>query len=183
MSDPTNIAFIGARGAGKSKLSRKFGKRSGRVVLSTDSLVSYEAGGRTVAQIVAAEGWPGFRDREYELLAKIGDMRDIVVDCGGGILVEAGGPDAPAGAEIFSERKAAKLKEIAHVVYIYRDIDWLIGRVAEDSNRPDLGGDYRRLLERRLPWYERIADTTLDMDGREIDYGLEALARRFDPAD
>ena len=180
MSDRTNIAFIGARGAGKSKLSRKFGKRSGRVVLSTDSLVSYEAGGRTIAQIVAAEGWPGFRDREFDLLAKIGDMRDIVVDCGGGILVEATA-DAPAGTELFSERKAAKLKEIAHVVYIYRDIDWLIGRVAEDSSRPDLGGDYRQVLARRLPWYEKIADTTLDMDGREIEYGLDALMRRFDP--
>ncbi|MCR9144715.1 MAG: shikimate kinase [bacterium] len=180
MSDRTNIAFIGARGAGKSKLSRKFGKKSGRVVLSTDSLVSYEAGGRTVAQIVEAEGWPGFRDREFELLETIGDMQNIVVDCGGGILVEASATDdAPAGSELFSERKAAKLKEIAHVVYIYRDIDWLIGRVAEDSNRPDLGGDYRKLLERRLPWYEQIADTTLDMDGREIEYGLDVLLRQF----
>ncbi len=179
MSDRTNIAFIGARGAGKSKLSRKFGKKSGRVVLSTDSLVSYEAGGRTVAQIVTDEGWTGFREREFALLEKFGDMRDIVIDCGGGILVEAPAAGDAPGSESFSERKAAKLKEIAHVIYIYRDMDWLVGRVAEDSSRPDLGGDYRRLLERRLPWYESVADTVLDMDGREIEYGIEALMRKF----
>lgn len=182
MPNRTNIALIGARGAGKSKLSRKFGKRSGRVVLSTDSLVSYEADGRTVAQIVTDEGWTGFRDREYELLGKIGEMSNIVIDCGGGILVDVGPPDAPAGTESFSERKAQRLKEIAHIVYIKRDMDWLVGRVAEDSNRPDLGGDYRRLLERRLPWYESVADTILDMDGRDIEDGLDELQQMFQNA-
>lgn len=171
----TNIALIGARGAGKSKLSRKLGKRSGRVVLSTDSLVSYEAGGRTIERIVADEGWRGFRDREYDLLKKLSGMRNILIDCGGGILVEAAPDDAPAGTEIFSERKAALLKQSAHVIYIRRDMDWLIGRVSEDSNRPDLGGDYQRLLERRLPWYESVADTILEMDGRDIEDGLDEL--------
>jgi shikimate kinase len=178
MQDKTNIAFIGARGAGKSKLSRKFGKRTGRVVLSTDTLVSYEAGGRTVARIVADEGWAGFRAREAALLDKIGAMREIVIDCGGGILVDTGG-DLPDGSEVFSERKAAKLRSIAHIVYIRRDLDWLIDRVGQDAQRPDLGGDYRRLLERRLPWYEQVADTVLEMDGRDIEDGLAWLCERF----
>lgn len=175
----TNIALVGARGAGKSKLSRKFGKRTGRVTLSTDSLICYEADGRTVASIVASEGWQGFRDREHALLEKLSGMRNVLVDCGGGILVDLGPAGSEPGTEIFSERKAALLKKSAHVVYIRRSIPWLVGRVSQDSNRPDLGGDYRDLLERRLPWYEQVADTILDMDGREIEWGQRALLERF----
>ena len=179
MLNKNNIAFIGARGAGKSKLSRKFGKKSNRVVLSTDSLVSYEADGRTIAEIVSDEGWPGFRNREYELLQKIGGMREIVIDCGGGILVEPGPAGSPAGSEIFSERKAKLLKDTAHIIYIRRSVPWLVGRVSHDSSRPDLGGDYAQLLERRLPWYESVADTVLEMDGREIEDALAELLQRF----
>lgn len=154
-------------------------------MLSTDTLISYEAGGRTISDIVAAEGWPGFRGREFALLKKIGTMRNIIVDCGGGILIEAPEP-APTGApvpdEIFSDRKADVLRNAATVVYVKRDIDWLIGKVFDgDAARPDLGGDYRTLLERRLPWYEHVADHVLDMHGREVEDAVQELLSRYYP--
>jgi shikimate kinase len=170
-----NIAFIGARGAGKSKLSRKLGKLSGRVVLSTDTLISYEAQGRRISDIVSAEGWIGFRNREYDLLRKLSAMTGVVIDCGGGILVEAD----TGGGETFSERKCNLLKEMATVVYIRRDMDWLLSRGAADAVRPKLADDYAATLRRRLPWYERAADLTLDMTGLEIDAALERLQREL----
>lgn len=178
-----NFAFVGARGAGKSKLSRKLSKRLNRVVFSTDTLVCYEAGGKRIQDIVADEGWPAFREREYNVLRNLSGMRDIFLDCGGGLLVEA--PDLtrdPEAVERFSKRKAKLLKDMARVIYVQRDLDWLVAKAGEhtnDGNRPNLGGDYRRLLERRLPWYESVADYTLDMRHRSLEDALDLLDREL----
>ena len=159
-----SIALIGARGAGKSRLSRKLGKKLERSVFSTDTQISFEAGGRTIQQIVSDEGWTGFRDREYEILQKVSSMQPAIIDCGGGILVEA--PES-RGIESFSQRKAAILQEYCIVVYIKRPMSWLLGKVEESASRPNLGGEpYEELLNRRLPWYEQVADIVLDADGK-----------------
>ena len=156
-----SIALIGARGAGKSRLSRKLGKRMGRVVFSTDTQVCFQCGGKTVQQIVSEVGWTGFRDLEYEILSRLCPMRSSIIDCGGGILVEA--PTEAEPAETFSARKARLLKEHCVVVYLNRPMSWLLSRVEPSAARPTLSADpYEELLQRRMPWYEQIADVTLD---------------------
>lgn len=160
-SQQKSLALIGARGAGKSRLSRKLGKRMGRAVFSTDTQISFAAGGLTVEQIVAREGWSGFRRREYEILQTICDMENAIIDCGGGILVEA--PAEGERIETFSARKARLLKEHCIVVYLKRPMSWLLEKGQVSSSRPDLGGEsYEDLLKRRLPWYEEVADVVLD---------------------
>lgn len=175
MSGNKTIALIGGRGAGKSKISRKLGKRLGRLVLSTDALIGFEAGGLTTASIVEQEGWQGFRDREYNILARCASMPGIVLDCGGGMPVDL----SANGEEIFSERKAQLLREHTFVIYIKRNMDWLLSRGLADANRPGLSADYRALLERRLPWYERLADAVLEMDNRSVPQGVEWIVTRL----
>jgi len=171
-----SIAFIGGRGAGKSRISRKFGKLSGRLTLSTDTLVCYEAGGLTIARIVEREGWVSFRNREAALLEKVVAMQDLVIDCGGGILVDA--PSEANGLETLSTQKLASLKK-CEVIYVKRDMTWLLEKALADANRPDLGGTYRALLERRLPWYEAAADCILDMRAMDTDDAIETLVRKY----
>jgi len=174
-----NLAFIGARGAGKSRISRKLGKLTGRTVLSTDTLISYEANGASIPAIVKEEGWGGFRSREYAVLKKISIMENIIIDCGGGILVEVPEENDPENKEILSERKLHLLKSIATVIYVKRDIEWLIKKVAGDPSRPDLSGDYRTLLMRRLPWYEDAADYILDMESLNSENVITILMDKF----
>ena len=171
------IAIIGARGAGKSKLSRKFAKMTGRLVLSTDTLVCYEAGGIPVSEIVRMYGWNNFRDREFELLGKLKSMQNVVIDCGGGMIVEA--PEAEGAEESFSRRKVDLLKSFSRVLYIKRDLDWLLSRSLKDSNRPDLNGHYENVLLKRLPWYEAAADEIVDMRGLDADLAAEHLAGKY----
>ena len=179
----TNIALIGGRGAGKSKISRKFGKLSGRVVMSTDTLISYEAGGITIARIVEENGWRDFRNKEYQILEKLNALNNIIIDCGGGIMVEA--PDESVGEtiETYSERKIEILKSNATVVYVKRSMKWLIGKSGHDSSRPDLVGEYSTLLERRFPWYEKTADFILDMKEIEVVDAIKILIDRFGVVD
>jgi shikimate kinase len=168
----SNIALIGPRGAGKSRLSRKLGRLLGKSVFSIDTLISYEAGGITISEIVKQEGWRAFREREFEVLKKVCGMNGVIIDCGGGILVEA--PDGEGTVETFSERKAALLSRSASIIYVKRDLEWLLKKVKRDSGRPDLIGDYEEVLQRRFPWYESVADFTLDMSTLDTE---EALVR------
>lgn len=173
-----NVALIGGRGAGKSKVSRRLSKLTGWPVMSTDILVAYEAGGLSVEKIVAKEGWSGFRAREFAILEKLKLMQEVIIDCGGGILVEAPAADGSAG-ETFSKRKSELLRSYATLVYIKRPMSWLLEKARKDSNRPDLVGNYVELLERRLPWYEQAADQILDLgDGAAAD-GAETLRDRL----
>ncbi len=176
---PSSLAFIGPRGAGKSKLSRKFGRRVDMPVFSTDTLVSYEAGGRSIPRLVAEEGWASFREREAAILKKLSGMRHIVLDCGGGILVEA--PAAEGAPETFSENKATLLRSCSRIVYIKRSMDWLLEKVKDDSSRPSLSAAraYEEILRRRLPWYEQTADFILEMGDHSIEEAIGIVLARF----
>lgn len=173
-----NIALIGARGAGKSRLSRKLGKSSGRTVFSTDTLISYEANGMSIPELVKREGWAGFREREFNILKTLSKMEGIILDCGGGILIEVP-DDTSSGLERFSERKAALLHSCASVIYIKRNTDWLLKKVSGDPNRPDLTGPYLELLERRLPYYEKAADCIIDLDILSTEDAINKIAEIY----
>ncbi|WP_407658885.1 shikimate kinase, partial [Leptospira soteropolitanensis] len=63
-----NIIFIGARGAGKSKVSRSLSKKTDFPVVSTDSIAVYETGGISIPSFVEKFGWKQFRELEYSIL-------------------------------------------------------------------------------------------------------------------
>jgi shikimate kinase len=169
-----NLALIGARGAGKSKLSRKLSKALARPSFSTDEMISYESGGYTIEHLVEQRGgWTGFRDREFFVLEKISRMNNIIVDCGGGILVEA--PKSSKSNETFSKRKADCLKKYCFTVYLRRPEDVLLQKLNPDPNRPNLTGDYQDVLKRRYPWYESCADLVVDLDDGPAKNGLDQI--------
>lgn len=182
-TEKRNIAFIGARAAGKSRMSRKVSKLTGRVALSTDNLISYEAGGLTVDEIVRREGWKGFRDREYDILRKLASMKDVIIDCGGGILIEPPLPDDPEKRELRSARKIELLKESCYVVYLKRSAAWLLDKTfRKDAQRPELEGAYETLLARRFPLYEEVSDLVLDLDLLDMDDAIRMVVSGISPA-
>ena len=158
-----NLVIVGMRGAGKSNVSRRLALISKRPALSTDDLVRYETG-CSIPDFVQQEGWSAFRDVEYQVLQKLLAMESAIVDCGGGIMVDLD----DSGSEIFSERKAELLSQLGRVVFLAGDLDRLAAK-ANRGARPVLSEQVsvREIMERRLPWYERIADVTIDIEGRK----------------
>ena len=169
-----NIALIGARGAGKSKLARRLKKMCGRPVMSTDSLLSYENGGLSIAEIVEQLGWPALRRLEYEILLKLSQVQNVILDCGGGILVDVKAKDKGEYKEYYSKDKAKLLKKHCHIIYLHWSKTYLIGKDMASAERPPLFlfGDYRKLLKERLPYYKKTADLIIIME----DYSLEEAA-------
>ena len=157
-----NLALIGGRGCGKTSISKRVSLANrGFMLFSTDALIRYEAGGLTVPEIVDAHGWPHFRDLEFEVLDKLTKMkRGVLLDCGGGIMVDLD----EQGDEIFSERKVERLRADGIVVYLKRDHQFLADKIAGDENRPDLSEtkSFLEIMERREPWYVRAAHHVLE---------------------
>lgn len=107
-------------------------------------------------------------------------MSNIIIDCGGGILVEAA-PN-PQAEELFSDRKTGLLHGSAQIVLLKRDIDRLIEKSLESHSRPELDnpkGGYPEIMRRRMAWYEREADYILDMELLSIEEATELIRKRY----
>ena len=161
MEQKSNLALIGPRGVGKSTVAKLISEKLNRPLFIIDELVQYEAEGNSIEQIVDSGGWSSFRDLELFVLNKLTKCSNSIIDCGGGILVEA--PSGASMYESFSERKFEQLSHCAKLVYLQRPLEQLVGLVPLDSNRPKLADDYKQLLARRLPWYEKAADVVAEI--------------------
>jgi shikimate kinase len=174
-----NLVLIGGRGSGKSALCRRIQRMNKHFTLfALDELIRYEAGGVGIPEIVAQRGWAGFRDLEFEVVRKVAAFeRGALIDCGGGVVVDLDG----AGNEVFSERKVEALRRHGTVIYLQRDVEYLLQRIAGDGNRPDLSADrsFAEIMERRDPWYRRAAHEVIQC-GRRSKRGLvKEVLRRF----
>lgn len=158
-----NLSIIGMRGVGKSNISRRVALLTKRPALSTDVLIEYESG-LPIPRFVAERGWRAFRDLEYEVVRQLSGLAGVIIDCGGGVVVDL----SDDGTEVYSERKVAALRSGGPVVFLKGDLERLAAKTAGDPARPVL--DEQRsaleLMRRRLPFYERAADLVVDVEGR-----------------
>ncbi|TGK01907.1 shikimate kinase [Leptospira langatensis] len=173
-----NIALIGPRGVGKSKISRKLSKLTGKPVLSTDMIAVYLTGGLSIPDFVKSHSgnWKPFRDLEYEILEKIASAQNLILDCGGGILFD----QDDSGKEIVSERKVRILRENSFVISLSRKSEYLIEKIQNDPTRPPLSSvlSYKTILESRLPQYRAHSDIQIALDDRSVEEVCEEILRR-----
>ena len=173
-----NINLIGMRGVGKSNVARRLSVLSKRPVMSTDTLIEYEAG-VTIAEFVAAHNgdWRAFRDAEFEVLGRLSKMDDLIVDCGGGVIVDL----EDDGEESFSSRKVGLLRSAGPVVWLAGDIPRLAAKTAADSTRPSLHArlDAEQVMRRREPFYQRAADVRYFVERGDRQQVAAAIAQRF----
>jgi len=100
MSGEANIYLIGARASGKTTLGRRLAARLKRPFVDTDQRIRLRTG-KTVAEIVAAGGWPAFREQETLALSEVAVFTGQVVSCGGGIVLAQENRDLLAGGRVF----------------------------------------------------------------------------------
>ncbi len=157
-----NLVLVGGRGCGKSSLAKRIARSNRHFMLfSLDALVRYETDGASIPEIVAREGWVGFRARELAVVEKVAAFEGgALIDTGGGVVVELD----RNGAERYSARKVDALKRNGRIVYLHREFDYLAAGAADDGNRPALSGDesFRQIMKRRDPWYRRAADYVIE---------------------
>lgn len=153
---PRALVLIGFRAAGKTAVGRLLARALGWPLVDLDTELMREAG-KSIAEIVAAEGWEGFRRREKELVQRYGGRPGLVLTPGGGVVLDP--------------ENVARLKENGLLIWLTAPAAVIRERLARDAgtavSRPGLqGGDplaeVEEILRAREPLYRAAADIIID---------------------
>ena len=154
----SRVYLIGYRGTGKTTVGGLLARRLGHTFVDADVLLE-ERAGRSIADIFATEGEPGFRDRESDVLAHLSRQPRHIIATGGGVILR------PANREI--------LRNTGFVAWLAADPDTVWQRMVTDpttaGRRPNLtakGGldEVRELITAREILYRETANLRIETD-------------------
>ena len=157
-----NITLIGMPGAGKSTIGVVLAKVLGYQFLDSDLLIQKQEK-RRLSEIIAEEGYNGFKEIEDRVNASI-EAEDTVIATGGSV--------------VYCENAMEHLKEIGTVVYLKLSLESLTRRLGNLKGRGVLlkeGQSLQNLYEERVPLYEKYADIVVDEEGKNLEESLEAI--------
>jgi len=148
------IFLIGSRGCGKTTVGQRLAEACQFAFLDTDVVLQQRAE-KSIAGIVAEEGWPAFRARETQTLQSV-TAPQTVIATGGGIILAA------------VNREFLRTHGI--VIYLKAPVAVLAGRLEafpEESQRPSLTGkpiseEVREVLAERDALYRETAHYVVD---------------------
>lgn len=143
------IYLIGARGCGKTTVGLALSQTLGYAFCDTDHFLQQNTQ-QSVADIVAAEGWEGFRLRETQALIAV-TAPSTVIATGGGM--------------VLSEANRHYMREHGRVVYLHAEAQVLAARLEaypEEEQRPTLTGrpiadEMFEVLSQRDKLYQQTA--------------------------
>lgn len=153
------VTLIGYRGSGKSTVAPILARLLDCDWVDADVEIERQAG-RTIREIFAAEGEPGFRRREFDVICEL-----LKGDC----LVLAAG-----GGAILNPETRQRMRRAGPVVWLEAPLETLAARIAGDQTtadrRPNLAGGGReeiaRMLSSREPMYRDCATVRIDATDR-----------------
>lgn len=153
-----NILLVGFMGTGKSTVSSYLVKALGVEEIDTDRLIEQREG-RSIAGIFETDGEAYFRRCETQLLAELQKRKNLIISCGGGMVLQ--------------EENVRLMKENGKIVLLTASPETIYGRVKDSRERPLLNNNMNvefiaGLLEKRRPKYLKAADIIIDTDGRDV---------------
>ncbi len=155
-------------GSGKSTIAKTIKKQTGMTIIDTDKeIVKRE--GKKIPEIFAQEGEKYFRDLETKLLYELETYENIIVSCGGGVVLR--------------EENIEAMHKIGTVVLLSASPYTIYMRVKNGVNRPLLNGkmnvnDIRAMMEERKPYYTKAAQVVVCVDRKPLKViGKEVLEK------
>ena len=153
-----HIYLIGFMGCGKTSVSIAMNQLYGKNIVEVDDRIIAKEG-RSINQIFAESGENYFRDLETEMLKELADEDNIIVSCGGGMVLR--------------EENSRLMKENGVIIWLDATPETILDRVKDDDSRPNLKGkknvkDIEALKNKRADAYAEAADIKVDTDGKTI---------------
>ncbi len=174
------LFLIGMRASGKTTVGKALAKRLGYAFVDLDLLLCEQLG-KEIADIVAQEGWEGFRKHESRILREACAPRTVIAT-GGGVVLRADNRE-------FILRSGRSY-------YLKAEPEILIQRLMRNPNlvqRPRLGAtedaapseetyhpgqEIRDTLQQRAALYEQAAHAVIVAE-QSIDALVDAIAAHF----
>jgi shikimate kinase len=161
-------------GAGKTTVGALLSAHLDARLLDIDQLIE-ESQQASIPEMFSSGGEAAFRRLESEMLERVlGIGEPAIVACGGGIVLDS--------------RNVELLVEETFVIYLKVTAQAVATRIEDFSTRPLLGGKDQRdniaiLMAQRKDIYERVADVTIDTDGKDPEEVCELIVRKLEEGD
>jgi len=156
----TSIALIGFMGTGKTAVGRALAQKLGKKFVELDALIEKKAG-MPIPEIFRRDGEVRFRELEIEAVSEISNQKNVVIACGGGVVLNT----------INIER----LRKESVIICLTASPSVILKRTAFDKDgRPllnvaDRAQEIKKLLELRRPFYTRAADIMVNTSRLDIE--------------
>ena len=139
-----NIILIGMPGVGKTTVGKALGEEMGRTCVDVDQELEKEIG--DISTYITEQGEPAFREKEAEMIAKLGTQTGLVISTGGGCVTVP--------------KNFAHLRQNGRIYQLTQPIENLstTGRVLSSGGLDRL----RELKEIRTPMYESFAQCIVE---------------------
>lgn len=139
-----NIILIGMPGVGKTTVGEAIGKEMGRTCIDVDQELAKEIG--DISTYITEQGEAAFREKEAEMIAKLGTETGLVISTGGGCVTVP--------------KNYAHLRQNGRIYQLTQPVEKL-----STSGRVLSGGGIERLREleeTRTPMYESFAQCIVE---------------------
>ncbi len=162
----TNIALIGFMGTGKTAVGKALAKKLDKKFIELDSLIERKAR-KTIPQIFKQDGEIAFRELEIEVAKEVAERENVVIACGGGV--------------VLNKINIDRLRKESLIVYLTASPKIILKRTSNDAEeRPLLKVanptlTIQGLLRFRKPFYERAADIKINTSKLDIDAVVEQI--------
>jgi len=166
----TNIALIGFMGTGKTAVGKALAERLNKEFVETDALIEQKAG-KSIPEIFQQDSEIAFRELEIEVIKKVAQEQNLVIACGGGI--------------VLNKINIDRLRQEAIIVYLAASPQVILKRTSGDGetrpllNVSDKAVEIRELLRFRKPFYERAADIKINTSRLNIASVAEQIINRL----
>jgi shikimate kinase len=158
-----SIALIGFMATGKTSVGKKLADQLGNnyKFIETDQIIVEDAG-KTIPEIFDEDGEIRFREHEIAACKKISKYENIIISCGGGV--------------VLNKINIDYIKQNSYIVLLNATAEEIYNRAMKDGqetrpviDKEDPKAEIKKVLDFRRPFYEAAAEIIIETTGKNIE--------------